>query len=90
MKSLLKKLKTLCHVHRWKYVRKYFPDTFEGVEVESYYHAYRICKKCGKVQTSEIFCGFELSNWATLPEQKAEILKTLIIDAGDYYILKRR
>jgi len=73
----------LIKFHKWKYVRKYFKDSFEGVEFDNYYHPYRICTKCGLAQ--ELF----YLDWINLSKEKTEILKKLIIDKGDYYELKK-
>jgi len=71
-------------IHKWKYVRKYFKDKFEGVEFNNYYCPYRICVKCGVAQ--ELICG----DWSSLSPVKTKILKQIIVDKGDYFELIKK
>jgi len=83
---MLNKVKSILHFHKWKYVRKYFLDSFEGIEYKNYYTPYRICKKCGKTQ--EFSCGILDCCWVALSEPRAELLRSIIVDEGSHYRLR--
>lgn len=66
--------------HQWKYVKRAFRDDFEGVKYKCYVNYYRICENCGEAQRRSYW-----GEWHKLSALQTEVLKKVIIDAGNYY-----
>jgi len=82
-------LKSFCW-HKWKIVYKEEPQEFFGETIYDYNAEFRICEKCGAVQTFvSAYDGYgPTMEWTPLRKDKADILKKKIEDKGNYYILK--
>lgn len=78
----------LCRLglHKWKYVKDCDIRIFLGEKVKIYWNRFRICKRCGK--TEEYWIAWDV--WECLCEEYAKVLKSKIVDKGEYYILPKQ
>ena len=83
------KRRILCKlgIHKWKYVKEEYSDTFLGEKIKRYYNKFRICERCKECQQ----CTYDLMSdyYVRLNTEEKKILFKKIKDVGDYYLLKR-
>ena len=73
-------------VQNWKYVKEYFTDSFLGEKIQKSFCRFRICRRCGKVE--EYWLDPLIFGWYPLSEECAKVLKSKVIDKGDFYLLE--
>jgi len=73
--------------HEWKDIYTEEPDTFLGVNYVEKEFFGRICTKCFCVEVPEMQQRLDDSPWAELSKAKSKIVRDLIIDKGEYFLI---